>query len=395
MRVCLDTNTLMNGIKLNEYEKVYIPIVVLEELDKLKTSENGDKAYKARQAIRRVKSSDNVEVSVSCTYSLPHYLNREKADNIILGHAKQITTTDKKCILLTGDYAMLCKAEALDIPCQEWLGVECDVEYKGYKKLSGNTDFINTFFEDIDNGVNTYGFLENEYLILNNEDLNKISEWRFSQGKFVKLSIPNSKVIKGMNAHQRCAIDLLNNKDISIVSINGTVGSGKTFLGLQMALYHTLEKGNQSRILAVREALGEGEEVGFLKGTFEDKTKLFFKPIEQSLQGKEFELDSLIQNGTLESNIPFYLKGTTYHNTVILVDEAEDLSDKQVKLIGTRLGQNSRIFFCGDYKQATRNCHINNPLVKMCNALKGHPKFGCLYLEEDVRSETSKIFADL
>lgn len=106
-------------------------------------------------------------------------------------------------------------------------------------------------------------------------------------------------------------------------------------------------------------------------------------------------MEGLKQRGILESNIPYYLKGTTYHDTVILVDEAEDLTEKQIKLIGTRLGENSRIFWAGDYKQSVINSTESNALVRMCSELKGNPMFGCVCLGEDVRSETSKLFAGL
>jgi predicted ribonuclease YlaK len=64
-------------------------------------------------------------------------------------------------------------------------------------------------------------------------------------------------------------------------------------------------------------------------------------------------------------------------------------------MIGTRLGKDSVISFCGDYKQAIRNANANNPLVRMCKELKGNPKFGCIVLPEDVRSDLSKVFAGL
>jgi PhoH-like ATPase len=89
------------------------------------------------------------------------------------------------------------------------------------------------------------------------------------------------------------------------------------------------------------------------------------------------------------------LKGLTYNDSIIVVDEAEDLSEEQIRLVGTRVGENSRIFFNGDFKQAVYKTTEENPLVKMCNALKNSPLAACIYLEEDVRSETSKLFANL
>ena len=97
----------------------------------------------------------------------------------------------------------------------------------------------------------------------------------------------------------------------------------------------------------------------------------------------------------LESNIPYYLKGTTYNDTIMLVDEAEDLDEKQIRLIGTRVGSNSKIYFAGDYKQSVINTTDSNALVKMCNEFKGNKNFATIYLGEDVRSETSKMFANL
>ena len=64
-------------------------------------------------------------------------------------------------------------------------------------------------------------------------------------------------------------------------------------------------------------------------------------------------------------------------------------------MIGTRLGTNSKIYLAGDYKQSLLSKTSHNPLIKMCNEFKGNGKFGCIYLGEDVRSETSKMFADL
>jgi predicted ribonuclease YlaK len=164
---------------------------------------------------------------------------------------------------------------------------------------------------------------------------------------------------------------------------------------MQMGLYAVREKGWQSKILGVREVVGEGAQIGYLSGSYEEKTEEFFMPLVQQLDGKEFELQSLKQQGILESAIPYYLKGQTFPSTYILVDEAEDLSEKQVRLVGTRTGEGSKIVFDGDYKQAIGNNGKTNPLVRMCNELKGNDKFACIYLDEDVRSTTSKLFAKL
>ncbi len=263
--------------------------------------------------------------------------------------------------------------------------------YKGYKRISGATNEINEYMANIQPG----DFCINEYLIINNTDDDSEKEMRWDGEQFVMLRLPPAKVLKARNSLQRCALDLLNNKDITACAILGTYGSGKTMLTLKMAKYLVLEKGYQSNIVGIREPVGHGKQVGYLKGTFEDKTKMFFLPLSQQLDGGEFELDSLVQRGVLETNILFYLKGTTYNSSCLVVDEAEDLNEQQIRLVGTRVGENSRIFFNGDYKQSVIKDNTDNALVKMCNELKNSPLFGCIYLEDDVRSDTSKLFANL
>ena len=242
--------------------------------------------------------------------------------------------------------------------------------------------------------LNPEGWHINEYAIIQNPNGSQ-DEMRWDGEKFVPLKLPSQKFIRGKNSLQRCAIDMLLNPDITICAILGTYGSGKSMLTMSMARYAVLEKGRQSKILGIREPVGHGKSVGYLKGDFSSKTDLFFAPLIQQLDGGIYEYESLKDRGILDTNIVFYLKGTTYDSTIIVVDESEDLNEEQIRLVGTRTGENSRIFFNGDYRQAIYDKTKNNPLVRMCNIMKGNPLFGCIYLEDDVRSETSKLFANL
>lgn len=266
-----------------------------------------------------------------------------------------------------------------------------DKIYKGYEWLSGTTDDFNNYLKDIDYS-NWYC---NQYLIFEDITTGKFTEMRYDGAKFVSLSLPPSSYIKGKNSLQRCALDMMYNNNITACAILGTYGSGKTYLALQMGLFWTVEKTKFDKIIGVREAFGEGKQVGFLPGDLSDKTENFFAPLSDQIPGGQYAIDSMINRGTLETIIPFYAKGRSFKNSIICIDEAEDLTESQIKLLGTRAGENTRIFFSGDYKQSLVDKTIENPLVKMCNELKGNPMFACIYLEEDVRSETSKMFAML
>ena len=391
----LDTNALL--IDCSDISNSVISSKTIEELENIKTSSYKDAEikYKARQAVRAIKEQKpEIIVVQQIDYDKLNTLNLEITnDNLIICSAFRYTmmNVDTDLVFVTNDILCGLIAEKYFGLNVEELKLKNDDVYKGYKTIRGNSDIINKYMESID--YNDWSV--NEYLIIENTDDNTSKEMRFDGEKFVNLKLPSSKFIKGKNSLQRCALDILMNPDITIAAILGGYGSGKTFLSMQMALYNVVEKGNQAKILGVREVLGEGKEVGYLKGDFDSKTELFFLPLVQQLNGGEFELESLKQRGVIDTNIPFYMKGTTYNNTIIIVDEAEDLSEKQIRLIGTRLGENSKIYLAGDYKQSVVNTGTNNALIKMCNQFKGNKNFGCIYLGEDVRSETSKLFAEI
>lgn len=389
-----DTNAvLFLQDKLLEDEKFYISSTTLLELENIKVSRNKDEEtkYRARKALHMLdENTDKYDVVIITNQilSIIEYLGLENTpDNQICACASTIDNV----LFITNDIA--CKTIA------KWifkLNVGSAVEdgseiYKGYQEIEGSTDVINSIMNNMDYSK----WHKNEYLIIKNTDDGSSKEMRFDGEAFVALKLPSSRYIKGKNSLQRCALDILNNPDITIAAILGGYGSGKTYLSMQMALYNVQEKGRASKILGVREVSGEGKEIGYLPGDMEDKIGKFFEPLTQSLNGGEFELQSLKMSGVLDTNVPFFMKGTTYNQTIILCDEAEDLSESQIRLIGTRLGENSRIYLSGDYKQSLLTKTVNNPLIKMCNEFKGNEKFGCIYLGEDVRSETSKMFAEL
>ena len=372
--------------------------MTLQELEEIKISSRKDDEikYKARKVLHLLdENSDKYDVVVYTT-AMENYINEKQVE--ISPYTKIISSCvvsqrlleEGKIVFITNDIA--CKMIASKIFGLEVESVgEKENIYKGYRILKGNTNQINNLMDNMDlSDWNT-----NEYLIIQNTDDSSEKEMRFDGEKFVALKLPPSKYIKAKNSLQRCVLDILNNQDITIAAILGGYGSGKTFITMQMALYSVNEKGYQSKILGVRSPQGEGKEIGYLPGDMESKVEGFFEPLTQQLDGGEFELESLKQRGVLETNIPFYMKGTTYNNTVILVDEAEDLDDKQIRLVGTRVGTNSKICFSGDYKQSVINTTDSNALVKMCNEFKGNKNFATIYLGEDVRSSTSKMFANL
>lgn len=395
----LDTNILLSHLDLVEKEDFFmLSSVTIQELENIKTNRNKteDVKYAARKAVRFLDAHPE-------KYKVILYDSKIQD----LYSSKGIINTPDVCIIECAMYALKELGYNIDfisndvlsrLIAKENFGITSygvnDIEegiYKGYLTIKGTADDINHFLVNIDYST----LYANQYLIIENTDDETTKELRFDGEKFVNLKLPSSQYIKAKNSLQRCALDMLMNPNITIASILGSYGSGKSFLTTQMALYHVLEKGNQSKILAVREIRGEGQEIGYLPGDKEEKIGDFFLPFMQQLHGGEFELENLKRRGILDSNIPYFMKGTTYNDTIFVVDEAEDLTKKQIRLIGTRLGENSKIFLSGDYKQSVVDSSKTNALVEMCNEFKGNKNFGCIYLGEDVRSNTSKMFAEL
>lgn len=393
LRAFCDTNVILNpNFNFQDYEKIYLSIVTIEELDGLKKSDT--KGHLARQAIRNIMNADNVEIILEEKYHIASRFLEHKNDNTILNMAYQVYKKDNEVIFLCDDYNLINKSRALNLPCQLFeFEKSKDNAYTGFKQLNGDTDFINILFDDIKNGINIHNFLPNEYLILHNEDTNKIHEYRFDENKFIDLKLPSSKVIKGVNSQQRCVLDLLNNNNIPIKIIAGTYGSGKSYLTTKMALYHIFDKGNYGKMLLLRNPLGSGEEIGFLPGNKEEKIGDFFKCIEQYIDSSIVKDKNIYDY--IKKDIPFYIKGMSYGSTYVLVDESEDMDLKILKLIGSRIESDSCVVFCGDYRQSESKYQNNNGLYQLIEKLKGHPLVGIVVMDEDVRSEASKVFADI
>jgi predicted ribonuclease YlaK len=392
-----DTNALLELQSEVLQEPFAISSVTLEELENIKTNKNKTEEvrYKARKIVHILDENRDKYETVIYTDNIAKKINMfaiEITNDVKICACAKDICHDNDIIFVTNDLCCrLIAEEVFGLTVEKAKSSDQDM-YKGYKLLMGNTAEINEYLCD---SKYMESFAVNEYVLIYNTDTDSESEMRFNGKQFVPLKLPPSKYIKAKNALQRCALDMLNNPDITICAVLGGYGSGKSFLSMQMALYAVKEKGWQSKILGVREPVGEGAEIGFLPGDMAQKTDEFFMPLVQQLNGGEFELEQLKRNGILESTIPFYLKGQTFPSTVILVDEAEDLSEKQIKLVGTRVGEESKIIFDGDYKQAIGNNSKTNPLARMCNELKGNDKFACIYLDEDVRSSTSKLFANI
>jgi PhoH-like ATPase len=417
-RYALDTNLFLRNPNIVDSLDGYslsVPSVILRELEKFENEKykyGEEFAYQARcirRGLKKLNGEQKIYIDLKdYVWDLNTDYSSNYMDNCILKYC--LVTGDG---LITYDGLLYEKAISLGIEVvnlEENDKFESTKDYTGIHKIfltesDENQKALANLYEHPE--LNTYNLLTNQYLIV--YDKNKpiydefgkvirykvIDKFRFNGEKLVKLKLPDKKTVKAKNEEQECALDMLYNNEIPIKIIAGTYGSGKTFLTVKSALHSVLEKGNQAKIMVLRNPIGSGEAIGWLKGSKEDKTQDFFKPFVQHLEGGEQEAALLETRGQLIKEIPYYIKGLSIDDTFVVVDEAEDLDDKLLKLIGTRLGVNSVITFAGDFKQAEDKYKGRNGLLHAVDKLKGKPLVGIVILEEDVRSEASKVFAEM
>lgn len=141
----------------------------------------------------------------------------------------------------------------------------------------------------------------------------------------------------------------------SNIVLNGSAGSGKTFTALYLALEEVLDKGNsRNKVLIVRSA-EPTKNIGFLPGTEEEKTEVYnlpYKAICTELFEDATAYEKLKDNDQIEFMSTSYIRGITITDSIVIVDEMQNLSFHELDSIITRIGDNSKIIFCGDYYQS-------------------------------------------
>ena len=225
----------------------------------------------------------------------------------------------------------------------------------------------------------------NEYLIVGEE------VYRFD-GK--PLSYKKLKDFKPKNIEQRMVFDLLDNDDIPIKFLYGIAGSGKTKAALQ---YGISKLGKYDGIFIVRHPVTVGESLGLYKGTKEDKLKNWINPVIDNVEGGDFIVERMQRDRKIEFDVPGDMQGRDLKNKFIIVDEAQQLTRDQIKMVGSRVSTGSVIVFCGDIEQTFENKYKGekNGLSWAIEGLKNEPEVGVVQLKQSVRGRVAELFAKL
>ena len=418
MKIYLDTSALMHSTTrleklIQDENTLVVCAIVLEELDNHKDGKDSEKAFKARNAIRFLKKYESEIIflmSDKCENDkVKELLDSNKPDNKILSIALDYKETiDDELRLYTNDVSMSLKAKKLGIECisPEY---EEDKSYKGYIEIKGTEEENDyTLRELMFSGT----LHPNEYIIvtdvveMDGETFEKSYAVKWTGDDYAETVIPKSKALKPKNMPQACAIDLMFSKEVPIKIICGGYGSGKTYIAVKSA-EELINKYHYSKLLLVRNPIpADNIDIGALPGTKHDKVGSYFQSMTQYLSDvslnmyeDSFDPDNLEaakrRGYELEMEIPSFMKGRSVDETLMIVDECEDLNLKLIKLLGTRIGHKSAIVLTGDWHQAEQQYKYDSGISKLIEQTIDDPLVGIVVLDEDVRSSVSKTFANL
>ncbi|NDD57882.1 MAG: PhoH family protein [Chlamydiae bacterium] len=409
---------------------VVIPLVVIEELDRMKRLSD-ELGRNARQVIRYIDSlrdrkkgdlhtgipiENGINFKILLESKFPvskdFPLTLDKPDNKILHAAYEIQKSGQRVVLVSKDLVVRVKAEAIGIESQDYENLKeaYDSIYRGYRKLEVSKREIDTFYKDNFLALDIKDFHPNEYCILTSpEQSSAIAKYNHRSERLEPLIKVTRDIwgIHPLNVEQKCALDLLLRDDIKLVSLIGQAGTGKTLIALAAALRKVFDESLYSKILVSRPIVPLGKDIGYLPGTKEEKLYHWMQPIYDNLEflcqtsngaanGEETK-KWIMESKKIEMEAVTYIRGRTLPKMFIIIDEAQNLTPHEVKTIISRAGQGTKVVLTGDPTQ------IDNPyLDKDSNALtfavskfQKYSIFGHILLDKTERSELAAIAADI
>ncbi len=444
----LDTNVLIHDpSSLYRFEEhdIFLPMVTLEELDNNKkgTSEVARNARQASRNLEEVVGQSLVNLELGCplsvggnkqvtgrlflqtkpvAFELPN-LAGFKADNQILLAALDVKNQypERQVILVSKDINVRIKARALGMPTEDYFNdkvlEDTDLLYSGLLELPA--DFWEKHSKAMDSwqeagrmfyritGPLCKSLIVNQFVYYEFEKpfhaIVRSVEGSTAVLEVVKDHILPKHNVWGINARNReqnFALNLLMDPEIDFVSLLGQAGTGKTLLTLAAALTQVLDTKRYSEIIMTRVTVSVGEDIGFLPGTEEEKMGPWMGALDDNLDvlnkgdsdagewGRAATQD-LIRSRIKVKSLNF-MRGRTFLNKFLIIDEAQNLTPKQMKTLITRAGPGTKVVCLGNIAQIDTPylTEGSSGLTYVVDRFKGWPHNGHITL---VRGERSRL----
>ncbi len=445
----LDTNVMIHDPDCFynfEDNNVIIPIVCIEELDNLK-KRDGIVGYHARAAARELSKLQKlgslrkgvklpnggklqIDLSRIDLGYVPDGIEISKNDSKIIAITKNIEEISKRenlqTILVSKDLYMQIKGDAVGLRVQDYQNdkVEMEEVYKGYTTIELSSELIKKIEEG---GAPVPEELKdlagNQFVkIKSNKNEGHQVTARRKGDMLIPLQYANveSWGLKPINPEQEMAYELLMDPDVNFVTITGGAGSGKTIVATAVALQKVVEEGAYRKIVFVRPVVSAGNDIGFLPGDENEKLRpwmgSFYDSIENLIDQKagkkevstkhtvyntkpDFAVDEFIEQqrhyGTIETKTFTYMRGRTFSDALVIVDEAQEITPHLAKLMLTRAGFGSKFVFLGDPSDNQIDNTLvdskSNGLVYVLEKLKDSELTGHIALKQVERSPLAEL----
>ncbi|QPA31919.1 PhoH family protein [Thermaerobacillus caldiproteolyticus] len=435
----LDTNVLLQdpySIFSFEDNEVVIPAVVLEEVDSKKRymDEIGRNARQVSKLIDRLRENGKlhekiplenggvlrIELNHRSFQQLQEIFVEKTNDNRILAVAKNLSLEEqtkengRSVILVSKDALVRVKADAIGLQAEDFLSdrvVDIDHIYTGFLELYISAEHLSRFYEKgelVLSEIANHPFYPNQFIIMKDTlggSTSALGIVDYTGKKVKKLIFHHEHVwgIRPRNVQQTMALELLLRDDISLVTLVGKAGTGKTLLALAAGLMQTEDLCTYKKLLVARPIVPVGKDIGFLPGEKEEKLRPWVQPIFDNLEylfntKKPGELDAILAGmGSIEVEALTYIRGRSLPEQFIIIDEAQNLTKHEVKTILTRVGEKSKIILMGDLEQIDHPYldEYNNGLTYVVEKFKDQKIAGHVRLIKGERSGLAQLAADL
>jgi len=405
----VDTNVLIHdpeAIFSFEDNNVYIPLPVIEELDKLK-KEQGRVGKSARAAIRVLEElrdkgnlHEGIDLESGGRLTIPvlseedfdrhqiKFLFEKYVDNWIISYAVYLKNNKPEpTIIVSKDISLRLKAAAIGLEAQDYLTDKSDLAL-----LPPGHVFVESVAQ-----IDKSKLHINEY-IESNEGF-----FRFDGNECIKI---DSKIrvfnVLPRNKEQLFSLDALLNDEIKLVSLIGIAGTGKTFLALAAALQKVLAENIYEKIIIARPLVPMGgKDIGYLPGALEEKISPWMSGVMDNLEYlcrlNNISFKELMKKEVIELEALTYIRGRSIPQQFIIIDEAQNLTPLEVKTILTRAGEGTKIVLTGDpYQIDTLYLdESSNGLVHVASKFLGREIAAHIVLKKGERSELASLAAEL
>ncbi|MGB3310666.1 MAG: PhoH family protein [Nodosilinea sp.] len=434
----LDTNVLLHDpMAMFRFEDndVVLPITIIEELDRFKkgTADTGRNARYVSRTLDELRQQGSlvqgVELEKGGTLKvalchrdtlrqLPAELEGDQGDNAILAVAMEYKHHhDRPVVLVSKDTNLRIKADAVGLVAEDYETDKIDIDdlYTGTLAVMTSAEAISQLFGD--------GHLKLDIPLYPNQAITLVDETnpthtalalvQGSSGKLVPLGkLPHAGVsrVQPRNREQRFAFELLLQDSISMVTLVGKAGTGKTLLAIAAGVQKVADERLYSRLLIARPIVPLGRDIGYLPGDIRDKLNPWMQPLydnfdlifgTQDMRGRPEHWrrghEEMIEQGLLQIEPLTYIRGRSIPKQFLIVDEAQNLTPHEVKTILTRAGEGTKIILTGDPEQID-NPYVDassNGLTYVVERFKGEALAGHISLAKGERSSLAERAAML